>query len=86
VQQAFIEHDALQCGYCTPSQTLAAVASARLPRFRVNAGVPADSERMARGTDGCLRRQLSFINPDRVWLPYALLHLAHTTTRNEENT
>jgi xanthine dehydrogenase YagT iron-sulfur-binding subunit len=26
LQQAFIEHDALQCGYCTPGQLLAAVA------------------------------------------------------------
>lgn len=26
VQQAFIEHDALQCGFCTPGQVLAAIA------------------------------------------------------------
>jgi len=26
VQAAFIEHDALQCGFCTPGQVLAAVA------------------------------------------------------------
>lgn len=26
VQQAFIEHDAAQCGFCTPGQVLAAVA------------------------------------------------------------
>jgi aerobic-type carbon monoxide dehydrogenase small subunit (CoxS/CutS family) len=26
LQRAFIEHDALQCGYCTPGQILAAVA------------------------------------------------------------
>ena len=26
VQAAFIEHDALQCGFCTPGQILAAVA------------------------------------------------------------
>lgn len=26
VQSAFVEHDAVQCGYCTPGQVLAAVA------------------------------------------------------------
>ena len=26
VQQAFVEHDAFQCGYCTPGQLLSAVA------------------------------------------------------------
>jgi aerobic-type carbon monoxide dehydrogenase small subunit (CoxS/CutS family) len=26
VQAAFVEHDAVQCGYCTPGQVLAAVA------------------------------------------------------------
>jgi xanthine dehydrogenase YagT iron-sulfur-binding subunit len=29
VQAAFIEHDALQCGFCTPGQILAAVALLR---------------------------------------------------------
>ena len=29
MQQAFIDHDALQCGYCTPGQIVAAVACVR---------------------------------------------------------
>lgn len=29
MQQAFIDHDALQCGYCTPGQIMAAIACLR---------------------------------------------------------
>lgn len=29
MQQAFIDHDALQCGYCTPGQIIAAIACVR---------------------------------------------------------
>ncbi|WP_414675191.1 (2Fe-2S)-binding protein [Massilia sp. CFBP9026] len=36
MQQAFIDHDALQCGYCTPGQIMAAIACVR----EGNAGSP----------------------------------------------
>jgi xanthine dehydrogenase YagT iron-sulfur-binding subunit len=29
MQQAFIDHDAMQCGYCTPGQIMAAIACVR---------------------------------------------------------
>jgi xanthine dehydrogenase YagT iron-sulfur-binding subunit len=38
VQQAFLDHDALQCGYCTPGQIMSAVACIR----EGHAGSPAD--------------------------------------------
>jgi xanthine dehydrogenase YagT iron-sulfur-binding subunit len=44
MQQAFIDHDAFQCGYCTPGQILSAVAC-------VNEGHA--------GTDGDIREYLS---------------------------
>jgi len=34
MQQAFIDHDAFQCGYCTPGQIMSAVACVREGHFR----------------------------------------------------
>jgi aerobic-type carbon monoxide dehydrogenase small subunit (CoxS/CutS family) len=49
VQRAFIEHDALQCGFCTPGQILAAIALLRAqPR-------PTDDD-VRRGMSGNLCR------------------------------
>jgi len=39
VQQAFLRHDALQCGYCTPGQVLSAVACIREGHARGEAEV-----------------------------------------------
>ena len=49
VQAAFIEHDALQCGFCTPGQILAAIAL-----LRDNANPTEDDVR--RGMSGNLCR------------------------------
>ena len=38
MQQAFVEHDALQCGYCTPGQIMSAIACVT----EGNAGTDAD--------------------------------------------
>jgi xanthine dehydrogenase YagT iron-sulfur-binding subunit len=38
MQQAFLDHDALQCGYCTPGQIMSAVACVR----EGHAGSPAE--------------------------------------------
>ena len=49
VQAAFVEHDALQCGFCTPGQILAAIAL-----LRDNAALTEDDVR--RGMSGNLCR------------------------------
>jgi len=37
MQEAFVEHDALQCGYCTPGQIMSAVALAKSAREPLDA-------------------------------------------------
>jgi xanthine dehydrogenase YagT iron-sulfur-binding subunit len=49
MQQAFIDHDALQCGYCTPGQIMAAVAL-------VNEGNATSKERIREYMSGNLCR------------------------------
>ena len=49
VQQAFLEHDALQCGYCTPGQIMAAEGLLR-------AGVPLTVGEIQKGMSGNLCR------------------------------
>ena len=39
MQQAFIDHDALQCGYCTPGQIMSAVACVREGNARSRADI-----------------------------------------------
>jgi xanthine dehydrogenase YagT iron-sulfur-binding subunit len=59
LQAAFIEHDAFQCGYCTPGQICSAVAMLD----EIKAGVPshatADLTATARGTPAELRERMS---------------------------
>ena len=49
VQQAFIRHDALQCGYCTPGQIMSAVGLLR-------EGPPANDAEIREGMAGNLCR------------------------------
>ncbi len=50
VQAAFIEHDALQCGFCTPGQIMSATA------FLAEGGDWRDPERIREGMSGNLCR------------------------------
>jgi xanthine dehydrogenase YagT iron-sulfur-binding subunit len=40
IQQAFIDHDALQCGYCTPGQIMSAIGLIAEGRATDEAGIP----------------------------------------------
>lgn len=39
MQQAFIDHDAFQCGYCTPGQIMSAIACVREDHARTDADI-----------------------------------------------
>lgn len=55
LQQAFIDHDGLQCGYCTPGQICSALAMAD----ELRRGDPSNVTRdLARGPDGPTREEI----------------------------
>ena len=55
VQQAFIEHDGLQCGYCTPGQICSAIAMIEELRRGDPSYVTAD---LTEGPKGATRREI----------------------------
>jgi aerobic-type carbon monoxide dehydrogenase small subunit (CoxS/CutS family) len=55
VQQAFHEHHALQCGYCTPGMVMASVSL-------INSGEAGDEESIRRGLEGNLCRCTGYHN------------------------
>ena len=61
VQQAFLEHDGLQCGYCTPGQVCSAVALLDEVRAGAVSAVTPDVTRLgpAAFTDDEIRERMS---------------------------
>jgi xanthine dehydrogenase YagT iron-sulfur-binding subunit len=55
LQQAFIQHDAFQCGYCTPGQICSAIAMVDEFRRGEPSYVTAD---LAEGPNGALRQEI----------------------------
>ena len=55
LQQAFIDHDGFQCGYCTPGQICSAIAMARELRRGDPSHVTAD---LAKGPSGPTREEI----------------------------
>ena len=72
VQQAFLEHDGFQCGYCTPGQVCSAVAlidearagaiSAATPDVRVPATLPLSDDEVRERMSGNLCRCGAYVN------------------------
>ena len=59
LQQAFVKHDALQCGYCTPGQVCSAVAMLEELRAGAPSHATADLDRPPALTDEELRERMS---------------------------
>jgi xanthine dehydrogenase YagT iron-sulfur-binding subunit len=59
MQQAFVEHDALQCGYCTPGQICSAVGMLDEVRERYPLRGPALEEGGGGRSDGAFRCRYS---------------------------
>ena len=59
VQQAFVDHDALQCGYCTPGQVCSAVGMLREVAAGAPSHVTADLEAEVVLTDDEIRERMS---------------------------
>ena len=59
LQSAFIEHDGLQCGYCTPGQICSAVAMLQELRDGMPSHVTADLERRPALTPDEIRERMS---------------------------
>ena len=72
VQQAFVEHDGFQCGYCTPGQICSAVAlmdearagtiSAATPDVRAPAALPLSDDEVRERMSGNLCRCGAYVN------------------------
>ena len=59
MQRSFIEHDALQCGYCTPGQVVSAVGMLEEARSGWPSAASADLETATRLDDEEIRERMS---------------------------
>ncbi len=48
LQQAFVDHDALQCGYCTPGQVMSALGAIAAGDIRTAADIPRAMDNLCR--------------------------------------
>ena len=59
LQAAFLEHDAFQCGYCTPGQIMSALAMIEEARAGRPSQVTADFDAAVELTDAEIRERMS---------------------------